>query len=99
MLYILNYLIENKYIDEADTLFFKYCIEVTVFNFFFSECAGTAGSTLHLLLDIGWIEDGGSALDANSLLHLCTLLHLHLQPINQVVFLVSYYLTVWDILS
>lgn len=36
MLYILNYLIENKYIDEADTLFFKYCIEVTVFNFFFS---------------------------------------------------------------
>lgn len=34
MLYILNYLIENKYIDEADTLFFKYCIEVTVFNFF-----------------------------------------------------------------
>ena len=28
-----------------------------------------------------------------------TLLHLHLQPINHVVFMVSYYLTVWDILS
>ena len=41
----------------------------------FGECAGTAGSTLHLLLDIGWIEDGGSALDADSLLHL---LHSHI---------------------
>ena len=41
----------------------------------FSECAGTAGSTLHLLLDIGWIEDGGSALDTDSLLHL---LHSHI---------------------
>ena len=41
----------------------------------FGECAGTAGSTLHLLLDIGRIEDGGSALDADSLLHL---LHSHI---------------------
>ena len=41
----------------------------------FGECAGTAGSTLHLLLDIGWIEDGGSALDTDSLLHL---LHSHI---------------------
>ena len=41
----------------------------------FGECAGTAGSTLHLLLDIGWIEDSGSALDADSLLHL---LHSHI---------------------
>ena len=41
----------------------------------FGECAGTAGSTLHFLLDIGWIEDGGSALDADSLLHL---LHSHI---------------------
>ena len=41
----------------------------------FCECAGTAGSTLHLLLDIGWIEDGGSALDTDSLLHL---LHSHI---------------------
>ena len=41
----------------------------------FCECAGAAGSTLHLLLDIGWIEDGGSALDADSLLHL---LHSHI---------------------
>ena len=41
----------------------------------FGECAGTAGSTLHLLLDIGRVEDGGSALDADSLLHL---LHSHI---------------------
>ena len=41
----------------------------------FGECASAAGSTLHLLLDIGWIEDGGSALDADSLLHL---LHSHI---------------------
>ena len=41
----------------------------------FGECAGTAGSTLHLLLDIGRVEDGGPALDADSLLHL---LHSHI---------------------
>ena len=28
-----------------------------------------------------------------------TLLHLHLQPINHIVYVESYYLTVWDILS
>ena len=28
-----------------------------------------------------------------------TLLYLHLQPINHIVFMESYYLTVWDILS
>ncbi len=27
------------------------------------------------------------------------LLHLHLQPINHIVYVESYYLTVWDILS
>ena len=41
----------------------------------FGECAGTAGSTFHFLLDIGRVEDGGSALDADSLLHL---LHSHI---------------------
>ena len=30
---------------------------------------------------------------------LSTLLHLHLQPINHIVYVESYYLTVWDILS
>ena len=28
-----------------------------------------------------------------------TLLYLHLQPINHIVYVESYYLTVWDILS
>ena len=30
---------------------------------------------------------------------LSTLLHLHLQPIYHIVYVESYYLTVWDILS
>ena len=54
------------------------------------------GLTLDLpsLLNFSWLSPRYISIG-----QLNTLLYLHLQPINQLVFLVSYYLTVWDILS
>jgi len=64
------YLVPHLFVDSL----WLHHIPAVGIGYDFSECAGTAGSTLHFLLDIGRVEDSGSALDADSLLHL---LHSH----------------------
>ena len=50
--------------------------------------------TSSLLLNVLWLSPRFISIG-----QLNTLLYLHLQPINHIVYMESYYLTVWDILS
>ena len=56
--------------------------------------SGFFRSDYFLLLNVLWLSPRFISIG-----QLNTLLHLHLQPINHIVYVESYYLTVWDILS
>ena len=56
--------------------------------------SGFFRSDYFLLLNVLWLSPRFISIG-----QLNALLHLHLQPINHIVYVESYYLTVWDILS
>ena len=56
--------------------------------------SGFIRSDYFFLLNVLWLSPRFISIG-----QLNTLLYLHLQPINHIVYVESYYLTVWDILS
>ena len=58
------------------------------------NCFRIFRSDYFFLLNVLWLSPRFISIG-----QLNTLLHLHLQPINHIVYVESYYLTVWDILS
>ena len=73
----------------------NYCMQLKHTQKYIDEFVlGFFRSDYFFLLNVLWLSPRFISIG-----QLNALLHLHLQPINHIVYVESYYLTVWDILS
>ena len=73
----------------------NYCLQLKHTQKYIDELvSGFFRSDYFFLLNVLWLSPRFISIG-----QLNALLHLHLQPINHIVYVESYYLTVWDILS